>query len=62
MPRKASMLERRVAGETKSVPVFTEGNWFSFKLENITAVESLSYQPYAVASEFTSILYFLILL
>ena len=35
MPRKASMLERRLGGETKSVPVVSGGNWFEFKLENI---------------------------
>lgn len=29
------MLERRLAGETESVSVVTEGNWFEFKLENI---------------------------
>ncbi len=57
------MLERRLAGETKSVPVVTEGNWFEFKLENIDRrLNRCCVQPYAVASEFTSILYFLILL
>ena len=29
------MLERRLAGETKSVPVVTEGNWLEFKLEDM---------------------------
>ena len=57
------MLERRLAGETKSVPVVTEGKWFEFKLEDINRRLSCCWvQPYAVASEFTSILYFLILL
>ncbi len=57
------MLESRLAGETKSVSVVTEGNWFEFKLENIyRRLRPLLCQPYAVASEFTSILYFLILL
>jgi hypothetical protein len=57
------MLERRLAGVTESVPVVTEGNWFVFKLENINRrLSRRCVPPYAVASEFTSILYFLILL